>query len=41
MSQQTTYNHLNDFIQMIIQSSGFEFVVENYIDLREQYYYQQ
>jgi hypothetical protein len=32
------YPHLNDYIQMVIQSNGIAFVVTNYIELREQYY---
>lgn len=38
MNQFMTYNHLNDYIQMIIQLNGMPFVVTNYIELREQYY---
>lgn len=34
----TYYVHLNDFIQINIQLNGLAYVVENYIDLREQYY---
>lgn len=32
------YDHLNDFIDNYIQSNGIDFVIDNYIELREQYY---
>lgn len=38
MDQSTGYDHLNEYIYVIIQTSGMSYVVENYIDLREQYY---
>jgi hypothetical protein len=38
MNQSLVYNHLNEFIQVIIQTDGMAFVVANYIALREQYY---
>ena len=34
----STYNQLNDYIQIFIQSDGMAFVLSNYIALREQYY---
>lgn len=38
MEQQAEHNRLNDYIQIIIQTDGFDFVVTNFIALREQYY---
>lgn len=29
---------LNDFIYLLIQSNGIEYVINNYLDLREDYY---
>lgn len=39
MDQMTVYNQLNDFILLAIQANGMAYVVDNYIYLREQYYY--
>lgn len=38
MDQFTTCNHLNEYIQVVIQLNGMQFVVTNYIAIREQYY---
>lgn len=38
MNQSLTYNQLNEFIQVIINSNGIQYVVDNYINLREDYY---
>ena len=38
MDQFTTCSHLNEYIQVVIQLNGMQFVVTNYITLREQYY---
>ena len=35
-----TYTQLNDFIYSIIINQGFEYAMNNFIMLREQYYYQ-
>jgi len=38
MDQKSNYNHLDEFIQMIIQMYGIEYVISNYVALRNQYY---
>ncbi len=38
MDQMSTYNQLNEFIQLVIQANGIMYTVDNYIDLRNQYY---
>lgn len=32
------YEHLNEFIEQYIQSNGIDFVIDHFIELREQYY---
>lgn len=39
MDQKSVYEQLNEYIQVIIQTSGIAYAVENYIALREQYYF--
>lgn len=38
MDQQQDDLRLNDFIIQIIQTNGFEYAVDNFIALREEYY---
>ena len=38
MDHTTNDNQLNEFIQLIIQQNGMSYTVENYIQLRDQYY---
>lgn len=38
VSQSTSLLRLNEYIHIYIQTSGLQYVVDNYIDLREGYY---
>lgn len=35
---QITSEQLNEYLQMLIQLNGLQYVVENYIAIREQYF---
>lgn len=38
MDHVSTYNQLNEFIQLVIQTNGIAYAVDNFITLRDQYY---
>lgn len=40
MDQMSGYSQLNEYITVAIQINGITYVVDNYLELREQYYCQ-